>query len=62
MVLHGDTVACALEGPGGTKPVYASPGHLCDVPTAARLCRAYQVHRVPEPTRRAHILVTSERG
>jgi deoxyribonuclease V len=39
----------------GTKPVYVSPGHLVDLPSAIELCLAWSSgrHRVPEPLQAA---------
>lgn len=45
-----------------TKPVYVSPGHRIDLPSAVRVvlrtCRGY---RLPEPTRQAHLYVNDLR-
>lgn len=40
----------------GVKPVYVSPGHLVDLPSAIALCLAWSSgeHRVPEPLAAAH--------
>jgi len=39
------------------KPLYVSPGHLVDHPTAAELTLACTTrYRMPEPTRQAHLL------
>jgi deoxyribonuclease V len=50
-------VGTVLRTRRGVKPVFVSPGHLMDFDTATRItfacCRGY---RLPEPTRRAHIL------
>ncbi len=53
---RGEVVAAAVRTKRGTKPVYVSPGHKTDLPTAVQYvlstCRGY---RLPEPTRQAHI-------
>ncbi|MBN1829980.1 MAG: deoxyribonuclease V [Deltaproteobacteria bacterium] len=55
-------VGMALRTKNNVKPLYVSPGHRIGVIEAARLtlscCRGY---RLPEPTRRAHILVNKIR-
>ncbi len=41
----------------GVKPVYVSPGHLLDLPSAlAVVKRALTGYRLPEPLRQAHLL------
>ena len=45
----------------GVSPVYVSPGHLVDIASAVRIVLGCAVTRIPEPTRRAHILVTQTR-
>lgn len=51
----GELLGVVLRTRSGVKPMFISPGHLMDVPTAVRhalyLSRGY---RLPEPTRRAH--------
>jgi deoxyribonuclease V len=44
------------------KPLFVSPGHLCDQAGAVRLTLAAATrYRLPEPTRLAHQLVTRAR-
>jgi deoxyribonuclease V len=46
----------------GVQPVYVSPGHLMDLPTAIELVlRVSPRYREPETTRRAHRLVNELR-
>jgi deoxyribonuclease V len=57
----------ALRLRTGVKPVYVSPGHRMDVPTAVEVVLAVSAgFREPETTRRAHRLVNrvrvAERG
>lgn len=62
LMFEGEQVGYVLRTRDGVKPLYVSPGHLCDFDAACRLtlaaCRGF---RLPEPTRRAHQLVTRER-
>jgi len=63
MRFKGRTVGAAVRTRDGVKPVYVSPGHLLDLGGAVGLvldCGGG--YRLPEPTRRAHLLVTRERG
>ncbi len=57
ILLAGDEVGAVLCTRTGTKPLFISPGHLCDVESAIRIvlscCRGY---RLPEPSRHAHRL------
>ena len=42
------------------KPVYVSPGHKVSLETSIKIVRRLSFFRVPEPTRRAHILARSK--
>ncbi len=57
ILLAGAEVGAVLCTRTGTKPLFISPGHLCDVESAIRIvlgcCRGY---RLPEPARHAHRL------
>jgi deoxyribonuclease V len=59
---RGEVVGMAVRTRRGVSPVYVSPGHLMDLPTAVewvlRLCSRY---REPETTRQAHRLVNALR-
>lgn len=62
MVHRRETVGAAVRTRVGVKPVYVSPGHLITLEDAVELVlRLSPRWRVPEPTRRAHALVTSLR-
>lgn len=59
---HGEQVGVVLRTRDGVKPLFVSPGHLCDHASAVRLTLAAATkYRLPEPTRLAHQLVTAER-
>jgi deoxyribonuclease V len=54
--------AAAVRLGARAKPVYVSPGHLCDVASAVRIVRAFSAgYRLPEPTRLAHHAVGAAR-
>ena len=54
----GRTVGAVVRTRTRVKPVYVSPGHLCDVPGAVGLILELSLrYRLPEPTRLAHGLV-----
>lgn len=59
---QGELVGAVLRTKANTKPLYISPGHRMDIPSALRIvletCRGY---RLPEPVRRAHLAVTRAR-
>jgi deoxyribonuclease V len=58
----GETVGAALRTKNKVQPVYISPGHLIDLNGAIDLTlRCDGGYRVPEPTRRAHLLVNAAR-
>jgi deoxyribonuclease V len=59
---RGDMVGYALRTKRRVQPVYVSPGHLIDFDSAVELMLACDGgYRVPEPTRRAHLLVNALR-
>jgi deoxyribonuclease V len=52
---HGEQVGVVLRTRAGVKPVFVSPGHLCDHASAVRLTLATATtYRLPEPARLAH--------
>lgn len=62
-LLHrGEVVGMAVRTRTGVKPVYVSPGHLMDLPTAVQLVlQVSPRYREPETTRRSHRLVNELR-
>jgi deoxyribonuclease V len=59
---RGERVGMAVRTRRGVQPVYVSPGHLMDLPTAVELVlRASPRYREPETTRHAHRLVNRVR-
>ena len=51
----GEVLAAALRTKARSKPLYISPGHKMDLPTAIRYVLATtRGYRLPEPTRHAH--------
>jgi deoxyribonuclease V len=62
-LLHrNEVVGAALRTKNKVNPVFISPGHLIDLPTALDLTlRCDGGYRLPEPTRRAHLLVNALR-
>jgi deoxyribonuclease V len=55
LVDRGQVIGAVLRTRAGTKPVYISPGHLADIPTAVELVmRCTPKYRLPEPIRLAH--------
>jgi deoxyribonuclease V len=62
IIFKGDVVGAALRTKKNVKPVFISPGHKMDIPSAIEIvlktCRGY---KLPEPTRQAHLLVNKVR-
>jgi deoxyribonuclease V len=57
LVLQGEQVGWALRSREGCKPVYVSPGHRISMDSALAVARALLGrYRIPEITRRAHIV------
>jgi deoxyribonuclease V len=62
LVHKGEVVGMAVRTRSRVKPVYVSPGHLMDLPTAVELVlRMTTRYREPETTRRSHRLVNEFR-
>ncbi|QRN96686.1 endonuclease V [Archangium violaceum] len=62
IVHQGEVVGMAVRTRKGVLPVYVSPGHLMDLPTAVELVlRVSPRYREPETTRFAHRLVNEVR-
>ena len=62
MLHQGEVVGAALRTKNKVNPVFISPGHLIDLPTAIDLTlRCDGGYRLPEPTRRAHLFVNALR-
>jgi deoxyribonuclease V len=62
IVHRGEVVGMALRTRAGVKPVYVSPGHRMDLPTAVEVVlRASPRYREPETTRQSHRLVNELR-
>jgi deoxyribonuclease V len=58
----GEHIGTVLRTRSGVKPVFVSPGHLCDHASAVQLTLATATRfRLPEPTRMAHQIVTAIR-
>jgi deoxyribonuclease V len=59
---HGEQIGVVLRTRTGVKPVFVSPGHLCDHASGARLVLATATkYRLPEPARLAHQCVSALR-
>jgi deoxyribonuclease V len=55
LVDKGETIGVALRTRTGKNPMFISPGHMADIPTAAELVlRCSPKFRLPEPIRLAH--------
>ncbi len=62
MIDRGEALGVALRTKSKVAPVYVSPGHRIDLQGAIDLAlRCDGGYRVPEPTRRAHLLVNALR-
>lgn len=62
IVDRGEVIGMAVRTRARVRPVYVSPGHRMDLPTAVELVlRVSRRFREPETTRRAHRLVNEAR-
>lgn len=60
--MDGEVVGYELSGCGSTRPVYVSVGSGIGPDQSLRIVKRFMLHRVPEPTRAAHILANRARG
>jgi deoxyribonuclease V len=59
----GEVIGSVVRTKKGTKPVFISPGHRISLATATKLAlECTRSHRIPEPTRLAHELVSGKSG
>ncbi len=62
LVDRGETIGRVLRTRAGSNPLYLSRGHRCRLEDAVALVQACLAgHRLPEPTRSAHLLVNQLR-
>lgn len=52
--LEGSVLGAALRTRANARPVFVSPGHLCDLESALKVVLDVSRTRLPEPLRRAH--------
>ena len=58
-----EIIGAALVTKPGTKPIYVSVGHRVSLERAIEIVTSCTgAYRIPEPTRRAHIIATEEKG
>ncbi len=59
LMLKGERIGSVLRTQTGLRPVFVSPGNLCDHESATRLALlAVTDYRLPDPSRLAHQIVT----
>lgn len=61
ITMNGQLVGYALRGGHAERPVYVSAGHRVSQGQAKDIALRFSKHRVPEPTRIAHIVAESAR-
>jgi deoxyribonuclease V len=63
LTLGGEVVGAVVRSAAGAKPVFVSPGHRIDVPSATAVVRAsLSGYRHPAPTRAAHMAANRARS
>jgi deoxyribonuclease V len=63
LTVGGEAVGAVVRSAAGAKPVYVSPGHKIDVPSATAVVRAtLSGYRHPAPTRAAHMAANRARS
>ncbi len=59
LIDNGEVIGNVVRTKKGAKPIFISPGHRVSLATATRLAlECTRKHRIPEPTRLAHELVS----
>jgi deoxyribonuclease V len=58
LLIGDETVGAVVRTRRDVSPVFVSAGHLIDLAGAVRATLSASITRIPEPTRRAHALVT----
>lgn len=59
---HHEQIGVVLRTKRNVKPVFVSPGHRMDFESAVRILEScVRKHRLPEPTRQAHLFVNEVR-
>jgi deoxyribonuclease V len=61
VIEDGELIGSALSGADNSKPVYLSRGHRIDQATVNRILNRLRSTRIPEPTKRAHLLCNEAR-
>ncbi len=61
VLVDGRKTGYAMSRGEDIRPVYVSVGHRISLENAADICRRFMVHRIPEPTRQAHIAAEASR-
>jgi deoxyribonuclease V len=62
LVDRGEQVGAVVRTKDRTNPIFVSPGHLADTPSAVAFAlRCTTRYRIPEPTRLAHLFVNALR-
>ena len=61
LAIGGETVGSVVRTRTGVAPVFVSPGHMMDIESSVRIVLSCAVTRIPEPTKRAHCLVSKNR-
>lgn len=52
VIHHNETVGYAYLSKPRTNPIFISPGHMCDLPSALACTKSvFRSHKLPEPTR-----------
>jgi deoxyribonuclease V len=61
IIVGGQKVGYAIVGKANRNPVYVSPGHMVSSEQARDISTRFLKHRVPEPTRVAHLVAEGAR-
>jgi deoxyribonuclease V len=61
VLVDGKKAGYAMSKRRGIRPVYVSVGYRISLESAADICSRFLIHRIPEPTRQAHIAAEAYR-
>lgn len=63
LIYEGKRIGYAYRSKEGAKPIYISPGHKVSLESSLRIVKhCIKGHRLPEPTRLAHVMVRSKKS
>ena len=54
--INNEKKGYSLTSKGSKRPIYVSPGHKVSFDTSLEVVRNFNIYKIPEPLRKAHVL------